>query len=109
MTRPDVRLVNAWALDAGQGSHVLGGMAFESEGWSPIVWVALGLRELDPAERQLAHANGVPFDLSGSPGAHNGAPGDPLLGVADRLDALERVIGSLEPIRAATLRPRAHR
>jgi hypothetical protein len=46
------RLADGWRLDGHLARHryVFDGMEFEEGGFSPIVWVSLSVRELDPVE-----------------------------------------------------------
>ena len=47
-------LAHGWDLQHGSRTYMFDGMEFETEGWSPIVWVRLSV-ELD-AREQLAQA-----------------------------------------------------
>jgi len=49
-------LADAWDLEDESHDCTFDGMDFESGGWSPVVWVSLGVRELDAVERQPAQA-----------------------------------------------------
>lgn len=65
------RLADGWGLDGHLARHryVFDGMEFEEGGFSPIVWVSLSVRLLDPVERQFTRnlrAHRAPAGSSGT-------------------------------------------